>query len=161
MLLITVSAGAVAALVVGFVTGYCCGRRCRRDDLGHGGTGGPTFPYPDTEYEYFEQRGGLARPPVGLVGAPPMGPTGAAGLPGGGTLLLTQGGGGGHLGGGVTAPLLGGPAKIGAAAQEEVSFKQMEKASIILVLLGRKGDFSLILNHYRFRCFMTSVSLPL
>lgn len=56
MLVITVSAGAVAALVVGFVTGYCCGRRCRKDDdLVH-------IPYPDTEYEYFEQRGGLARP---------------------------------------------------------------------------------------------------
>jgi hypothetical protein len=31
-LIITVSAGAVAALVVGFVTGYCCGRRCHKDD---------------------------------------------------------------------------------------------------------------------------------
>ena len=30
-LIITVSAGAVAALVVGFVTGYCCGRRCHKD----------------------------------------------------------------------------------------------------------------------------------
>ena len=29
-LIITVSAGAVAALVVGFVTGYCCGRRCNK-----------------------------------------------------------------------------------------------------------------------------------
>ncbi len=56
MLVITVSAGAVAALVVGFVTGYCCGRKCRKDDdAAH-------LPYPDTEYEYFEQRGGLARP---------------------------------------------------------------------------------------------------
>jgi len=38
-LIITVSAGAVAALVVGFVTGYCCGRRCQKDaeigNLGH------------------------------------------------------------------------------------------------------------------------------
>ena len=57
MLLITVSAGAVAALVLGFVTGYCCGRKCRKEDGHHGG-----HPYPDTEYEYFEQRGGLARP---------------------------------------------------------------------------------------------------
>ena len=56
-LIITVSAGAVAALVVGFVTGYCCGRKCRKDDDPH-----VTHPYPDTEYEYFEQRGGLARP---------------------------------------------------------------------------------------------------
>jgi len=30
-LIITVSAGAVAALVVGFVTGYCCGRRCHKE----------------------------------------------------------------------------------------------------------------------------------
>ena len=62
-LIITVSAGAVAALVVGFVTGYCCGRKCRKEDMprGHGGM----MPYPDTEYEYFEQRGGLARP-IGL-----------------------------------------------------------------------------------------------
>lgn len=62
MLVITVSAGAVAALVLGFVTGYCCGRKCRKeDDLGH-------LPYPDTEYEYFEQRGGLARPGMLTVG---------------------------------------------------------------------------------------------
>ena len=76
MLLITVSAGAVSALVLGFVTGYCCGRRCRKDDglsgrAGHAGM----MPYPDTEYEYFEQRGGLARPvmlghPSSAVGQP-------------------------------------------------------------------------------------------
>ena len=58
--------------MVGFVTGYCCGRRCNKDDntlAGHLG-------YPDTEYEYFEQRGGLARPTL-LSGAPigpPLGP---------------------------------------------------------------------------------------
>ena len=76
-LIITVSAGAVAALVVGFVTGYCCGRRCRKDDGLSGGRGGHAgmMPYPDTEYEYFEQRGGLARPvvlghPQSAVGAP-------------------------------------------------------------------------------------------
>ncbi|TRY76741.1 hypothetical protein TCAL_04038 [Tigriopus californicus] len=66
-LIITVSAGAVAALVVGFVTGYCCGRKCRKEEDGH-------MPYPDTEYEYFEQRGGLARPIL-------MGPAGAPLLP--------------------------------------------------------------------------------
>ena len=80
-LIITVSAGAVAALVVGFVTGYCCGQRCHKDDntlAGHLG-------YPDTEYEYFEQRGGLARPT--LLGGPmppggmPMGGPGAPLLP--------------------------------------------------------------------------------
>ena len=58
-LIITVSAGAVAALVVGFVTGYCCGRRCHKDSdvgtLAHLG-------YPDAEYEYFEQRANFARP---------------------------------------------------------------------------------------------------
>ena len=68
-LIITVSAGAVAALVLGFVTGYCCGRKCRKDDggvgVGGGLRGGPHVPYPDTEYEYFEQRGsGLARPMI-------------------------------------------------------------------------------------------------
>ena len=75
-LIITVSAGAVAALVVGFVTGYCCGRRCNKDDntlAGHLG-------YPDTEYEYFEQRGGLARPTL-LSQVPPGVPLGGPGAP--------------------------------------------------------------------------------
>jgi len=58
-LIITVSAGAVAALVVGFVTGYCCGRKCGKEDN--------NVPYTDAEYEYFEQRQLPARPP----GAPP------------------------------------------------------------------------------------------
>lgn len=73
-LIITVSAGAVAALVVGFVTGYCCGRRCQKDSevgaLAHLG-------YPDAEYEYFEQRVGLARPTM-LPGQHP-----GMGMPGG------------------------------------------------------------------------------
>ena len=82
-LIITVSAGAVAALVVGFVTGYCCGRRCHKDDntlVGHLG-------YPDTEYEYFEQRGGLARPTLMNAGGgagpplPPGMPMGGPGAP--------------------------------------------------------------------------------
>jgi len=47
-LIITVSAGAVAALVLGFVTGYCCGRKCGKDES--------NVPYQDAEYEYFEQR---------------------------------------------------------------------------------------------------------
>lgn len=53
-LIITVSAGAVAALVVGFVTGYCCGRRCQKDD--------GNVPYADADYEYFEQRQLPSRP---------------------------------------------------------------------------------------------------
>ena len=82
-LIITVSAGAVAALVVGFVTGYCCGRRCHKDDntlVVHLG-------YPDTEYEYFEQRGGLARPTLMNAGGgagpplPPGMPMGGPGAP--------------------------------------------------------------------------------
>ena len=47
-LIITVSAGAVAALVLGFVTGYCCGRKCGKEES--------NVPYTDAEYEYFEQR---------------------------------------------------------------------------------------------------------
>lgn len=81
-LIITVSAGAVAALVVGFVTGFCCGKQCRKDDgttlVGHLG-------YPDTEYEYFEQRGGLARPtylgPTLTTAGPTLGGPGAPLLP--------------------------------------------------------------------------------
>ncbi len=69
-LIITVSAGAVAALVVGFVTGYCCGRRCRKDDRD------VHLPYPDTEYEYFEQRANMARPMMAPgPGAPLLQPT--------------------------------------------------------------------------------------
>lgn len=67
-LIITVSAGAVAALVVGFVTGYCCGRRCQKEDAA--ATLASHLGYPDTEYEYFEQRGGLARPTM-LTGPGP------------------------------------------------------------------------------------------
>ena len=81
-LIITVSAGAVAALVVGFVTGYCCGRRCHKDSdvgtLAHLG-------YPDAEYEYFEQRANFARP---LLSGP------VPGMPGGhmvgGPLMPTE-----------------------------------------------------------------------
>ena len=53
-LIITVSAGAVAALVLGFVTGYCCGRKCGKEEN--------NVPYTDAEYEYFEQRQLPARP---------------------------------------------------------------------------------------------------
>ncbi len=107
------SAGAVAALVVGFVTGYCCGRRCRKDD--DAPPGGLHLPYPDTEYEYFEQRGGLARPMVPGGGHGGGAPGGAmlVGTPGGGQTLM--------LGGGPGAPLLPAQtAKLGDGRHEEV-----------------------------------------
>ncbi|XP_063220879.1 semaphorin-1A isoform X2 [Bacillus rossius redtenbacheri] len=44
-----VVAGSVAALAVGFVIGYFCGRKCHKEEEDN-------LPYPDTEYEYFEQR---------------------------------------------------------------------------------------------------------
>ena len=53
-LAIAVVAGSVAALVVGFITGYFCGRKCHKDDEDN-------LPYPDTEYEYFEQRQNVSR----------------------------------------------------------------------------------------------------
>lgn len=49
-----VVAGALAALLVGFVAGYLCGRKCRKDE-------DDNLPYPDTEYEYFEQRQNVNR----------------------------------------------------------------------------------------------------
>ncbi|KAG8232770.1 hypothetical protein J437_LFUL012909 [Ladona fulva] len=48
-LAIAVVAGSLAALVVGFVSGYLCGRKCHKEEEDN-------LPYPDTEYEYFEQR---------------------------------------------------------------------------------------------------------
>ncbi|XP_071862291.1 semaphorin 1a isoform X1 [Bombus fervidus] len=48
-LVMAVVAGALAALLVGFIAGYLCGRKCRKDE-------DDNLPYPDTEYEYFEQR---------------------------------------------------------------------------------------------------------
>lgn len=48
-LAMAVVAGSVAALVVGFVTGYFCGQKCHKEEEDN-------LPYPDTEYEYFEQR---------------------------------------------------------------------------------------------------------
>ena len=47
--LIAVAAGSLAALFLGFVLGYCCGRKCCKNEEDN-------MPYPDTEYEYFEQR---------------------------------------------------------------------------------------------------------
>ncbi|ALC38992.1 Sema-1a [Drosophila busckii] len=48
-LVMAVLAGSVFSLLVGFFTGYFCGRRCHKDE-------DDNLPYPDTEYEYFEQR---------------------------------------------------------------------------------------------------------
>lgn len=53
-LVMAVLAGAIFALLVGFVTGYFCGRRCHKDE-------DDNLPYPDTEYEYFEQRQNINR----------------------------------------------------------------------------------------------------
>lgn len=48
-LAVAVVVGSLVALVVGFVSGYFCGKKCRKDEEDN-------LPYPDTEYEYFEQR---------------------------------------------------------------------------------------------------------
>lgn len=53
-LVMAVLAGGIFALLVGFVTGYFCGRRCHKDE-------DDNLPYPDTEYEYFEQRQNVNR----------------------------------------------------------------------------------------------------
>lgn len=53
-LALAVAAGALAALAVGFVAGYFCGRKCHKDE-------DDNLPYPDTEYEYFEQRQNINR----------------------------------------------------------------------------------------------------
>lgn len=53
-LVMAVVAGAVSALVVGFIAGYFCGRKCHKDE-------DDNLPYPDTEYEYFEQRQNINR----------------------------------------------------------------------------------------------------
>jgi semaphorin 6 len=53
-LVMAVVAGALAALLVGFTAGYLCGRKCRKDE-------DDNLPYPDTEYEYFEQRQNVNR----------------------------------------------------------------------------------------------------
>ncbi|KAE8746549.1 hypothetical protein FOCC_FOCC006782, partial [Frankliniella occidentalis] len=56
-LAIAVVAGAAAALLIGFAMGYLCGRKCKKDD-------DDNLPYPDTEYEYFEQRQNVNRYPT-------------------------------------------------------------------------------------------------
>lgn len=52
--IIAVLAGGIFAMLVGFLMGYFCGRRCRKDE-------DDNLPYPDTEYEYFEQRQNINR----------------------------------------------------------------------------------------------------
>lgn len=53
-LVMAVVAGALAAMLVGFIAGYLCGRKCKKDE-------DDNLPYPDTEYEYFEQRQNVNR----------------------------------------------------------------------------------------------------
>lgn len=53
-LVIAVLSGVTFALLVGFIAGYLCGRRCHKDE-------DDNLPYPDTEYEYFEQRQNVNR----------------------------------------------------------------------------------------------------
>lgn len=53
-LVMAVLAGSIFSLLVGFFTGYFCGRRCHKDE-------DDNLPYPDTEYEYFEQRQNVNR----------------------------------------------------------------------------------------------------
>ena len=53
-LVMAVVAGALSAGLVGFTLGYLCGRKCRKDE-------DDNMPYPDTEYEYFEQRQNVNR----------------------------------------------------------------------------------------------------
>ncbi len=131
-----VSAAAVAMLVVGFIIGYCCGRQCRKDDLPPGGL---HLPYPDTEYEYFEQRGGLVRPIVPKGGNDSgIRPGDSGGIrPGGGSLLAGvqvgsgNGGIGGQMlvlgGGSPGAPLLPAQtANIGDGRHEEVTYAEPE-----------------------------------
>ncbi|CAD7000623.1 unnamed protein product [Ceratitis capitata] len=55
-LVMAVLAGSIFSLLVGFFTGYFCGRRCHKDE-------DDNLPYPDTEYEYFEQRQNVNRIP--------------------------------------------------------------------------------------------------
>lgn len=53
-LVVAVLIGSIFALIVGFLSGYFCGRRCHKDE-------DDNLPYPDTEYEYFEQRQAVNR----------------------------------------------------------------------------------------------------
>ncbi|XP_050423929.1 semaphorin-1A [Adelges cooleyi] len=48
-ILTAVFAACLAALLAGFLAGYACARRCAKSE-------DDNLPYPDTEYEYFEQR---------------------------------------------------------------------------------------------------------
>ena len=48
---IAMGVGCVLAVLLGFVVGWGCAKRCRKDH--------DNIPYPDTDYEYFEQRHNL------------------------------------------------------------------------------------------------------
>ncbi|CAG7826149.1 unnamed protein product, partial [Allacma fusca] len=48
---IAVGVGCVLAVLLGFIAGWGCAKRCRKDH--------DNIPYPDTDYEYFEQRHNL------------------------------------------------------------------------------------------------------
>ncbi|XP_045483427.1 semaphorin-1A isoform X3 [Harmonia axyridis] len=53
-LILAVLTGSLSALMVGFIAGYLCGRKCHKDE-------DDNLPYPDTEYEYYEQRQNMNR----------------------------------------------------------------------------------------------------
>ena len=55
-LILSVIVGASIASVVGFIAGYLCGRKCHKDEADN-------LAYPETEYEYFEQRPNINRFP--------------------------------------------------------------------------------------------------
>jgi hypothetical protein len=48
---IAVVLGCFLAVIFGFIAGWGCAKKCRKDQ--------DNIPYPDTEYEYFEQRHNL------------------------------------------------------------------------------------------------------
>lgn len=48
---IAVGVGCVLAVLLGFIAGWGCAKRCRKEH--------DNIPYPDTDYEYFEQRHNL------------------------------------------------------------------------------------------------------
>ena len=54
-LAVAVSAGAIAALILGFVIGYIFGKRCHKDQY--------DAPCVDAEYEFLEQRPNLPTAP--------------------------------------------------------------------------------------------------
>lgn len=51
---IAVTITGILALGAGILLGYFCARRCKKEE-------DDNMPYPDTEYEYFEQRQNINR----------------------------------------------------------------------------------------------------